>query len=520
MKFFILFIISFGSVLAQVPQFSDQQKVYLQNKKEIKMCVDPDWEPFEKINVQNEHDGIAADLIKIVSQRIGVKIVLIPTKTWEESIEFSKNHICDVMSFLNETPKRKEWLTFTDVLFSDPNVLVGRAERKYIEDISQAKLTIALPKGTAMAERFTTDFPNLTIIPTITEDEAFKLVEDRKADIALRSMIVTAYTIKKQGLFNLKIIGEPKGYENYLRMGVRKDEPILRDVLNLGIKTLTKEDVDSVVNKHIAIKIEKITTFAIASWIFAGLIIILLAVLLWNYTLKRRVQMEVGKNKAKERIIMEQKRRSEIGELIGSISHQWKTGLTQISSLNLENLLEYEMHGKSKDDPIYERIKDIEKTIKFMSTTMNTFLSYYKENDMMTSFSIKESINHATMLTSMNIKQTSTKIEIVEKSDLQIYANLNEWIHVWLNLISNSLTAAHSNDQKKPLIKIILEPNQIIYQDNCGGLKSEMIDVISHKKHSGLGLRMIEKIISKNQYNLTMANYKDGLEIILKKTKI
>jgi ABC-type amino acid transport substrate-binding protein len=125
---------------------------------------------------------------------------------------FSKQKKCDILSFLNETPKRKEWLVFTEPIFNDPNVLVGRIEKSYIDDISKVNLSIALPKNTAMGERFAKDFPNLTIIPTTSEDEAFKLVEEQKADLTLRSMIITAYTIKKNGLFNLKIVGEPKGY--------------------------------------------------------------------------------------------------------------------------------------------------------------------------------------------------------------------------------------------------------------------------------------------------------------------
>lgn len=81
------------------------------------------------------------------------------------------------MSFLNETTKRKEWLVFTKPIFKDPNVLIGRSEKSYIDDISKVNLSIALPRQTTMSERFAKDFPNLTIIPTSSEDEAFKLVE-------------------------------------------------------------------------------------------------------------------------------------------------------------------------------------------------------------------------------------------------------------------------------------------------------------------------------------------------------
>lgn len=168
------------SLFSSKIDLTHQEQEYLNTKQVIKMCVDPDWEPFEIINKNGIHEGIAGDLIRLIQKRLDIKIILVPTKSWEESLEKSKNYECDIMSFLNQTPKREEWLTFTEPIFKDPNVLVGRAENQYIEDLSKIKASIALPYGTAMSELFALDFPNLTIIPTVTENEAFKLVEEKK----------------------------------------------------------------------------------------------------------------------------------------------------------------------------------------------------------------------------------------------------------------------------------------------------------------------------------------------------
>ena len=57
-----------------------QEKAYLQKTDTIKMCVDPDWAPFERINEQGRHEGIAADLVQLVAQRVGLRIELYPVK--------------------------------------------------------------------------------------------------------------------------------------------------------------------------------------------------------------------------------------------------------------------------------------------------------------------------------------------------------------------------------------------------------------------------------------------------------
>jgi polar amino acid transport system substrate-binding protein len=223
LKSLLLLLLFSITVYAQKINLSVEQKEYLKQKKEITMCVDPDWEPFEIINEKEEHEGIAADLIKLVSARLNIPIKLVPTKTWDETLRFSQYKMCDILSFVNQTPERQKWLVFTEPIFTDPNVLVARSDYPMIDDLSKINASIAFPKGTAMYERFSKDFPQLIFIPVDSENESFKLVENKKVDLTLRSLIVTAYTIKKEGIFNLKVVVKPANYANNLRMGVLKE---------------------------------------------------------------------------------------------------------------------------------------------------------------------------------------------------------------------------------------------------------------------------------------------------------
>ena len=515
-RLFILLLIISSSLFSKDVILNEQEIIYLKEKKIITMCVDPDWEPFEKINKAGFHEGISADIIKLISDKLNITIKLIPTKTWDESIALSKDKKCDILSFLNETAKRKEWLNFTEPIFKDPNVLVGRSEKKYIEDISKVNLSIALPRQTAMAERFSKDFPNLTIIPTTTEDEAFRLVEEQKADLTLRSMIITAYTIKKNGLFNLKIVGEPKGYENNLRIGVRLDEPILKDILNKAIKTITQKDIDDIINKYVTIVIEKTTTFTIALWIFGILSLIIFIILLWNYLLNKRVKKEIKKNEEQQILLIEQKRKAEIGELLGNISHQWKNGLTQISSLNLEMMFMYELKQNLNDnEEFYQRLKDTENSIKFMVETMNTFLGYYKQDNNYSTFEIKDNIKQVLQLIDIEIKNSKIKIQLENNFSLKITANKNEWLHIWLNLITNSIKSSKLHNIKNPEIKIIINEENIIFTDNCKGFENDILKNVQEFKQQGLGLKMSFKILKKSNWSMNIENFNDGVKFTI-----
>jgi diguanylate cyclase (GGDEF)-like protein len=260
-----------------------EEQAYLDRAGTIRMCVDPDWVPFEQINAQGQHEGIAADLVQLAANRVGLKIELYPVKTWEESLAASKNKQCQVMSFLNQTAAREQWLIFTQPIFFDQNVIVTREEHPYIGDPKAlTEHVVVMPRGTMIEERLRSDYPRLRVITTATEAEAMTLVSERKADMTIRSLIVAAYEIKKKGLFNLKISGQIPEYANQLRIGVLKNEPILRDILNKGVGTITVQEREAIANQHVLIKVQQGIDYTLVWQVIAGSGLIMLLVLAWN----------------------------------------------------------------------------------------------------------------------------------------------------------------------------------------------------------------------------------------------
>lgn len=269
---------------SQVPKvaLTPAEQAYVVQAGVIRMCVDPDWPPFERINAAGQHEGIAADLVQKVAERVGLTIELYPVKNWDESLVASKGKQCQIMSFLNQTPAREAWLNFTEPIFTDPNVIIAREEHPYIGDLRGIfKESVALPRGTMVAERLARDFPNLRLILTGSEEESVSLVSERKADMTVRSLIVAAYAIKKEGLFNLKIAGQIPEYTNQLRIGVLKDEPLLRDILDKGVNTLTPLEREAIANKHVSIKVQHGLDYRLLWQVLAVAAVILITSLLW-----------------------------------------------------------------------------------------------------------------------------------------------------------------------------------------------------------------------------------------------
>lgn len=259
-----------------------EERARIQAHGPVTYCVDPDWPPFETIDANGQHQGIAADLLRLAAQRAGLSLALLVTRNWSQSIARSRAGDCTLLSFLNQSPEREAWLTFTRPLFTDRNVVVTREDQPMVPDLAAlGDATIALPRGTFIEEMVRRDFPRLRVLLTETEDETFFLVSNHQADLTIRSMLVAVHTIKTQGWFNLKVAGQVPGYENQLRIGIATDHAWLRPILDRAVATITPAEQTAIANRHVAITVQYGVDYALIAKIVGGFSIALLTSLAW-----------------------------------------------------------------------------------------------------------------------------------------------------------------------------------------------------------------------------------------------
>lgn len=263
---------------ADTIELTETEIDYIKNHPSIRMVVDPSWYPYEALDDEGTHLGISADVIRLISQRTGLVFEIIPTNSWEESLEIAKAGDAEVVSCLNQTAERDTWLLFTNTYLADPNVLITREEHDYISHLSRLSgETMVLPEGTSIEEWIRADYPNLDIVIVETEKDAIAYVDQEKADMTLRSLTMAAYIIKNEGYFNLKIAGEMPSYGNQFKMGITGEDKVLQSILNKGIASISEQELQSIINNHISIKVLKgfdYQLFAIVFGIFSFVLLI------------------------------------------------------------------------------------------------------------------------------------------------------------------------------------------------------------------------------------------------------
>ncbi len=243
--------------------------------------------------------------------------------------------------------------------------------------------------------------------------------------------------------------------------------------------------------------------------------------------------MDLTEIKAKEKLLQQQSRLAQMGEMISMIAHQWRQPLGAISTttIGIETKLilkKFDLSNEDDRDKFQEflsiKLKDINGFVQSLSTTIDDFRNFFKPDKAKEIVSLFEPINRALKIveTSMSSKGINISCDFTNDEKLLIYQN--EVMQVILNILKNSEDNFIEKKIINPQIKITtLKSNNnyiIDIYDNGGGIAEDILPKIfdpyfstkDEKNGTGLGLYMSKIIIEEhNSGKLIVENIDDGI---------
>ncbi|MDD2896496.1 MAG: ABC transporter substrate-binding protein [Aliarcobacter sp.] len=493
-----------------------EEKTYLEKKESIKMCVDPDWMPFEKIE-KNKHVGIAADYIKLIEKKINKTITLVPTKTWSESLEYGKNRACDIFSLVMKTPQREKYLNFTKPYLELPLVVAADINTPFVDNILQIKdKKLAMVKDYAFAEILESKYPDIQFINVQNLNEGLELVRKGQVYGFIDTLASIGYNIQNNYIGQLKIAGK---FDETWELGIasRNDEPILNTIFNKAIKDISLSQKQEILNKWISINYQKKIDYTFFyKMLVTSIIIILIIVLIYrHYLLKKlnsqlneKIELEIKKNEEKNRILIQQSRMASMGEMLENIAHQWRQPLSTISIAASGMEVKKEFSTLS-DEEFYKSIDHIKKASMYLSQTIEDFRSFFNKKKTLSKINSKKVIDKTLELMGNTFVQNRITL-INDTQEIETLSLENELIQVLMNIFANAKDALKqlSGDNKYIFINVFKEENNLIIQikDSAGGIDDEIIDKIFEPyfttKHqfngTGIGLYMSKLLVERH----------------------
>jgi len=287
--------------------FTSEELTWLAEHPRVKLGVDPAWPPLDFIEA-GEHKGVAADVLKLLSTRLGITFELVPNLTWTEVLDGARQRTIDVISFGTKTPQRSEYLLFSKPVEYVPWVIVARADRGVVTDTIQGLKgkKVAMVKDGTIYDLTKTQYPDIPIVEVASPAEGLQAVKDLSVDAFAGNLAVVSHLMREQQFENLSIVSQTEFGGQKLSIAARSDWPILINIINKALANIPHQDILEIRNRWIPFELttEVVETESSTEvlWISITILALLLALVLLGTLISRvskseRVDIQFGTKK-------------------------------------------------------------------------------------------------------------------------------------------------------------------------------------------------------------------------------
>jgi ABC-type amino acid transport substrate-binding protein len=288
-----------GPVFAAAPGLvlDEEERQWIREHQVIRLGVDPAWPPFDFIDGQGAHSGMAADFLQLLGRRLGLSFELVPGLDWEQVLQGARERSLDLVSLSQETPERNEYLRFADPVTSVPWAVVTRRDFKKIrglEDLSAHQ--VAVVKSYAIVSMVSDEHPAIDIYHVDSSLDGLRALASGQVDAMVENLAVAGYLISENNLSNLKIAAD-SGFDMIrLAFAVRSDWPQLHGLLNKALNSLTRDEMQAVKNRWAAVALEPVgdgdAAPEFAGWLLWTLVAVFLLLAIVSALLMRFISGE------------------------------------------------------------------------------------------------------------------------------------------------------------------------------------------------------------------------------------
>ncbi|WP_152183318.1 sensor histidine kinase [Sulfurimonas indica] len=243
-----------------------------------------------------------------------------------------------------------------------------------------------------------------------------------------------------------------------------------------------------------------------------------------TYFLKQIDKRNVAQNASlskKDMMLRQQSKMAAMGEMMDAVAHQWKQPLNSLSMMN-DMLLNDFKNGLVDEAYIKEVTEMTHMQITHMINTLNEFRTFFRPSKDAQDFSVTECLESVQVLMKDELLKNTITVNVETQEDIVLRGQVNEFKHLFLNLISNTIDAFNEKAIQNRFISIRTYKNEnagiIEFEDNAGGIPSAVISSIfkpnvttkADGKGTGIGLYMSSQIVQKHSGSITVKNVNEG----------
>jgi len=366
-----------AGTLADKIQFTAEELAWMAVHPVVRVGHDPSFEPYAIRENSGRIVGLDPDYLELIAQRTGLKFENEARRNWTETVAAFKAHEIDLLPSLGYATEREQFLAYTKSYSFAPNVIITRNDSPYLFSLSELKgRTIGVPRGYSGVRRdLDENAPGNVVVEYETSLDCYRAVAKGEVYASIGDVANATFLIKTHSLTNLRL-GSVISASSEIYIGVRKDWPMLVQIINKVLASVTAEDRVRITSRWVPVDYAAdrrwASAFRVAAGVAAAAVIVFCLVFFHNRRLarelaeRRRIQVEL--EQTRDRLVRAGQEKS---ELMHMVAHDLRSPLTGIQ-LGVELLQLDPPLGGSELAATVVRVKD---SARQMARLINDLLS-------------------------------------------------------------------------------------------------------------------------------------------------
>jgi polar amino acid transport system substrate-binding protein len=430
-------------------QLTPEEQAWIAEGKQIRIGVDPAWEPIEFVNKAGTYRGISADFLARIEEITGLSFSLVPSLSWSQVIDGAKTGDIDILPALTPSAARSNYLNFTETYLHFPFMIFTRSDAPLITGIEDLYgLDVAVESEYITIEFLQRDHPNLNLVQFQTTADALRAVASGSVNAYVGNLTQGSYQIDKLGLGNIKVAA-PTPYANDLAIGVRKDWPQLQSILDKALAAIDENERRMIRQESLAIRYDVEVDYTLLWQVLAGAAVLLLLSLLWiNQIRRQKAALAAAKAEADRANRFK-------STFLANMSHEIRTPMNAIMGFS-HLALQTELTERQ-----FHYIDKIKTSSHALLGVINDILDFSKieagKLDIEeTPFSLDETLENLASLTTLRAEEKG--LEIIFNRDLKIPDTLiGDPLRIGQVLINLTGNAIKFTQQGEVIVSCLLE---------------------------------------------------------------
>ncbi len=226
-----------------------------------------------------------------------------------------------------------------------------------------------------------------------------------------------------------------------------------------------------------------------------------------NDHLEQRVREEVGRNREKDQLLIQQSRLAAMGEMVHNIAHQWRQPLNALAVVvaNIKDDFDY---GELTAENLQEAVEHCRRLLGKMSMTIDDFRNFFRPDREEVVFDPAKEVDEALFILDASLNSKGIRVDSQLERGLMVSGFPNQFAQAMLNLLVNAKEKLQERSAGGGFIQLHLAQEGdnvgLSVADNGGGIPEDILPKIfdpyftTKEQGSGIGLYMTKMIIERN----------------------